>query len=238
MGQERAVLLKGSVLCPIRAIKLILDKVDRCPERHLFSYPNGNSYTYKQFHTQLRESLQKAGVTPSSGFSSHSLRRGRDKLLLVDDAVANFQIDGFRVVVMDRNEGLKEVTTDIHRAVLKLGRYKQVICVLGRSDVLRNRNFKTVLNKFVHVVVTFGKNTDVVITGPLPGFWDNKFQARDILEAAVVVKRRISNVPGFSFCDAAAWFADRNGIVNRLLCENGVTTEGARVLKNRMEKFL
>ena len=158
-------------------------------------------------------------------------------MLLVDNVVAGFQLYGFRVVVMGQGEGLKEITADIHKGILKLGNYSKLVCTLGRADVTHNRNFDTILNRFIQAVDTYGKNLEVVMTGPLPDYWDDRWKAKDVLEAAVRVKRRILKVPGFHFSDASAWFADREGVDHKYMGPHGITKEGLKLLRSRLIKF-
>ena len=160
------------------------------------------------------------------------------KLMLVDNLAQGVSLPLFRVVVMDPHTTIKQITDDIHQGIFKINRYREVVIMLGRQDVISKRNYKTALNKLVHALCTFGTHTNFVLTGPLPAFWDNKCIIRDLLHAAVVTKNRINNLPGFRFCDASAWFADRHGVKERYMGPHGITNHGKSLLKQRINQVL
>ena len=68
--------LDGSVLCPVRALRNVLDTIPGKPEAHLFARSDGSSLTYRQFHDKLRLVLGQVGVQYAEQYSSHSFRRG------------------------------------------------------------------------------------------------------------------------------------------------------------------
>ena len=158
--------------------------------------------------------------------------------MLVDDVAQGFSLPGFRMVIMDTQVTLKQVTDDIHKAIFKISKYHQVVILLGRQDVIQQRNYKKVLNKLVHALCTFGRNTSFILLGPLPAPWDSKFIVRDLMQAAVITKRRIRNLPGFKFCDASAWFVDRDGLKPQYMTDAGLTNEGRQLLKQRLAAYI
>ena len=68
--------LKGSVLCPLKAILNIRRLIPYNDNDHLFQIPQGGSYYYRKFQNYLREVLKKVGIADAHLFSSHSFRRG------------------------------------------------------------------------------------------------------------------------------------------------------------------
>ena len=68
--------LPGSVLCPVRAYANVMSLFPHSPENHLFVLPGVASFTYRQFHAKLRQTLQLIGINNSQHYSSHSFRRG------------------------------------------------------------------------------------------------------------------------------------------------------------------
>ena len=156
--------------------------------------------------------------------------------MLVDDVAANFTFNGFRMVVMERGHGIKQITEDIHRGVFKIGNFKHVVIMTGREEAGQEGRFTTALNKLIQALCTYGRDTTFTMSGPIPGQWDNKYDTRDLLQAAVIVKHRILNIPGFYFCDVSAWFADRNGVVEKFVEPHGVTPKGAQIIRQRLRK--
>ena len=154
--------------------------------------------------------------------------------MLVDDVAAGFDLPQFRMAVMEKDITLKQVTDDIHKGIFKISKYDTVIVSIGRQDVVHRRNYKSALNKLIHALCTFGRNTSFVMTGPLPGPWDNRYVIRDLLHAAVITKRRINNLPGFKFCDVTSWFADRDGIKQQFIDHNGLTRQAKRLLADKL----
>ena len=69
------VTIPDSVLCPVKAFKIMCSKVKAKPEDPLFTLPEKKCITYQSFQKKLRELVQKIGLEPES-FSSHSCRRG------------------------------------------------------------------------------------------------------------------------------------------------------------------
>ena len=70
--------LEGSVLCPYAALNNIRKLVPpSSPEEHVFKLPaGGGSFTYRKFHSLLREVLKDVGVENPAEYSSHSFCRG------------------------------------------------------------------------------------------------------------------------------------------------------------------
>jgi len=73
-------LIKGSPLCPTKALKTLLSQLSHCPpSAPLFSYPTPQGsykfFTHSSFTTYLKKALQMAGYS-SSLYSGHSFRRG------------------------------------------------------------------------------------------------------------------------------------------------------------------
>ena len=69
------VKIPDSVLCPVKAFKIMCSKVKAKPEDPLFTLPEKKCITYQSFQKKLRGLVQKIGLEPES-FSSHSFRRG------------------------------------------------------------------------------------------------------------------------------------------------------------------
>ena len=66
-------------ICPVRWIKYMTDRIPANPNHNLFSYHSKTGIvpiTYRDLMQNLRKWLEKAGVTNSYSFSSHSMRRG------------------------------------------------------------------------------------------------------------------------------------------------------------------
>lgn len=79
--KERSVLIPvvaspGSVLCPVRWLKVYLKRVDVSPSSPLFVNPSDKSkpISYKFFASKLSKCLKAAGL--NGNYTSHSLRRG------------------------------------------------------------------------------------------------------------------------------------------------------------------
>ena len=153
--------------------------------------------------------------------------------MLVDSVAAGLDFPTVKVVVMRSNPTMKEIAEDIHRGIFKIAGYSKVLFIVGREEVRRGFSVKTGLNKLVHALCTFGKQTHFVFCGPLPAHGDSTSLIRDLLESGIVIKRRIERLPGFTFCDASAWFADRNGICDKYIDRMGLTGEGASLLRER-----
>ena len=158
------------------------------------------------------------------------------KAMLVDDVAEGVAITGFRMVVIEAPVGIKKIAEDIHNGELRISKYEHVAFMVGRQDVIQHRNFKSAYNKLIHALCTFGKSTSFTMAGPLPSFWDDQLVVRDLLQAGVTLKNRIGNLPGFIFCDASVWFAQRDGVVRKYMGPDGITAEGVRVVRHRMER--
>ena len=62
-------------LCPIAALNRMYQMIPVGPLQHRSIQKDGSSYTYRQFQSQLKLSLDQIGMD-SSLFSSHSYHRG------------------------------------------------------------------------------------------------------------------------------------------------------------------
>ena len=69
--------LPGSVLCPVQALINIRSLVPAQASQHVFQLPgNDGSFTYRRFHTMLKDQLKKINVKDFNQYTSHSFRRG------------------------------------------------------------------------------------------------------------------------------------------------------------------
>ena len=68
--------LGNSVLCPIKAYRNVMQLFNHAPESHLFSLPDGNSITYRQFQNRLQEVVKSLGEPNYKLYRTHSFRRG------------------------------------------------------------------------------------------------------------------------------------------------------------------
>ena len=75
------------------------------------------------------------------------------------------------------------------------------------------------------------------LVGPLPQLEDSKEIVRDMLQAGVALKHRVAMIPGFSFCDASAWLADRNGTRSKYFKEGGYgfSQRGVELIQRRLK---
>ena len=69
-------IIHDSFLCPLGAIRRVVQLTGAGADDHVFSRGDGTSLTYNQFQKRLRRVLAEADVPHSQGFSSHSFRRG------------------------------------------------------------------------------------------------------------------------------------------------------------------
>lgn len=67
--------IKGSQLCPVKAISNMYKLLPATPDSPCFIHKSGQPWTYSQYQRKLKQLLQRAGFD-SSRFSSHSCRRG------------------------------------------------------------------------------------------------------------------------------------------------------------------
>ena len=68
--------LRSPVLCLARAAARVFSKVKRPMNSHLFTFSDGSSLTYREFHSRLCGVLAEVGHESPGAFSSHSFRRG------------------------------------------------------------------------------------------------------------------------------------------------------------------
>ena len=75
----------GHPLCPVTALTRLLLLSQSLPlDAPLFAYPVGSGYkalSYQHFNKHLSQHIRAAGI-PSSGYTSHSFRRGGASYML------------------------------------------------------------------------------------------------------------------------------------------------------------
>ncbi len=77
--------LKDRQLDPVKSYRKMVAKIPAAPNAPLFSLPNGDPMTVKQFRKVLKGKLQDVGYS-TSNFSAHSLRRGACSLAFLQGA--------------------------------------------------------------------------------------------------------------------------------------------------------
>ena len=70
----------NNVICPVRWIKYMTDRISTSPHHNLFCYPGKKGtvvpITYRDLMTTMGSWLDKVGIKNTSKFSSHAMRRG------------------------------------------------------------------------------------------------------------------------------------------------------------------
>lgn len=74
------VQIKDSILCPVRAYRLMCKIIPTDPESPLFVLPTGKVITYNLFQSKLKYFIQDIGLD-ATNYSTHSFRRGGATLL-------------------------------------------------------------------------------------------------------------------------------------------------------------
>ena len=87
--------------------------------------------------------------------------------MLVDSVAEGFTLTEVKMVVMNESS-LRTVSEDIHKGYLKVAHYEVVLFMIGWQDVLHRGCFKNNFNKLVHVLCTFGRDTEFIFIGPIP----------------------------------------------------------------------
>lgn len=67
--------IPGSDLCPVKALKLMVQRLPLARHQPCFTRSSGQPWTYSQYQNKLRQCLKRCGYN-SALFSSHSMRRG------------------------------------------------------------------------------------------------------------------------------------------------------------------
>ena len=158
--------------------------------------------------------------------------------MLVDYVARDVKVQQLQVVMINEHAGLKEVADDIHKGIIRIAQYQVIVLAIRRADVTRGKDFKKGLNKLIHALCTFGKRSRFIFMGPLPEYRDDKYVVCDLMQAGTMVKHRIKQLPGFKFCNASVWFADRHGIVTKYIGRTGLTTQGFNIFRQRLLPLL
>lgn len=74
------VRIPDSILCPVRAYRLMCKAIPASSDAPLFMLPHNTPVNYKMYQSKLRECIQNVGLNPQI-YSSHSFRRGFATLL-------------------------------------------------------------------------------------------------------------------------------------------------------------
>ena len=153
-----------------------------------------------------------------------------ERVILAEDHLYCGEFPEFQTVWYDIDTGLHEMMCEIRDGLLRIGTREIVICFLGRSDVLKSRNFPTVVEKFIQTCKQFRSNTIVVMGGPFPSHLDGERAFAKFNRARLYLEDRLTAEPGFAFCRSAERFTCKDGIRCDLLNENGLTERGREVL--------
>ena len=73
------ILDRSSIICPIRWLLVMLQRIPANGSHNLFSFTDGGfvyPITYRDLTVQMRKWLKQIGIQDSKAYSSHSLRRG------------------------------------------------------------------------------------------------------------------------------------------------------------------
>ena len=95
-------------------------------------------------------------------------------------------------MMVDNKRGLAELTRDIELQFFRPEKYKTVVVMLGRYDILCNRNMELVLQRFLENIKTFSeKGIWFILTGPFPRAHDSRWLVQDCLSAGKTWERRL-----------------------------------------------
>ena len=135
-----------------------------------------------------------------------------DAIMVVKDSLHNLQVNGFDRWCVTEDAGLREITSDIYDAILRVGTRAVVIFLVGRADVLRGRSLPEVMEKIIMACKQFGRRTHFIFGGPFPHPQDTSTVLRQLEEGWRILENRLYRERDFSFIRTAERFADRRGI--------------------------
>ena len=160
-------------------------------------------------------------------------------LLVAPDAISNFHLGVGDEHFCEADFGLHELRCLIQQGDLRFGDRVVVVCMLGRADVMRGRQFSGVLERFIKACNTVAPDTHIVFGGPFPDVWDEGPYLARLRGARHYLEERVASESHFHYSGISFRFADpERGINERLLTEGGLTTRGCEILRRDLYEIV
>ena len=142
------------------------------------------------------------------------------------NAVGSVKLPGYESVTVDNRTGLAELTQDIERGQCDVRKYRTMIIMLGRYDVLRERDSHMVLHRFIDAVRPLVSATRIVLTGPFPNGNEGFEMVRAIERTYGEWREELRNIRNVGFADVLYGFYENERVITDYVGRNGITNEG------------
>ena len=149
--------------------------------------------------------------------------------MVAPNAVGSLRIPGYESVITDNRTGLAEFTQDIISGRFMVNKYRKIIVMLGRYDILCNRDGRVVLEHFLSTLQGQGLGeTEVLLTGPVPRCHDREYLLQDFRELFKGWKNRLATVSQVHVTDVMLGFCYHGQVIPDYINAHGFTTGGVR----------
>ena len=147
-------------------------------------------------------------------------------MLVVPDAFRDLNIRGFQQVVVDEKVGLQDLTRDVHRRRIEVGRVTSMLVMVGRADVMFGESVVVFLGGFLEALEGKGFTGKLTVTGPLPKFSDGEQLCKRLaIEREAVFNYAVTH-KRFAYSHMGEVLCISNRVIPELLNARGLTNEG------------
>ena len=110
------------------------------------------------------------------------------EIVVAADVAGGHQFPRYRTLVVDSKVSLSDFTRDVKKGHFQLNKYKRVFITLGREDVISGADWMLVLEGFLKQVQHEEAETQVIMTGPVPGRHDDEHTTDKLVSARQSLK--------------------------------------------------
>ena len=162
-----------------------------------------------------------------------------NSLFMVDSVASSVSLPEHKMVMMrEYSDGFSQLASYIHNSRIRISNVWQMVVFVGRVDMRRGTRLKSSLNKLIHALCTFGKDTKFIFIPPIPQYAEHGQMLKNLAHIAYVLKHGISNLPGFTFWGVTHAFGSKNQVHKCFVSTHGVTTVGIWVLSQCIQALV
>ena len=151
--------------------------------------------------------------------------------MVVESNAKNFQLWGVDVWCVNTDVGFRELATDIHDGVLRVGNHACVIFLTGRADTLWGRHFLAIVEKIIVACKRFGARSRFMFGGPFPHVSNGVCTVEHLACDRRYLEERLQGKPLSYFLRTAERFGDHRGVRKSLFVDEGLSLRSLEILE-------
>ena len=138
-------------------------------------------------------------------------------------------------MVVDRFTGYAQLSRDIYRGQLNILKYKLIVVLCGRSDVLdREVKLERVVQSFVRAVQAINRTATILLSSPLPRADDDERMVRRLHGLGNKIRQQCDS-HRVQFTGLASQVSSPRGLQKDMYSAKTLSVQGLRFLKSELE---